>query len=196
MAEIELGRRFGQAGGSHVGYSRQVSVSMRRSQLDTRKYRPRVRWIQTIERMEVAMRRLFIGLVTSLLLLLPAMAADEVPDGTIELSGGSVAVGIGYSWGSGKLVFQGKTYPLKVQGVSIVDVGASDYTATGSVHNLKRLEDFAGNYTAATAGATVAAGASATILKNQNGVIIKLSATRQGLQFTLAPEGIKISLAN
>jgi hypothetical protein len=146
--------------------------------------------------MEVVMRRFFMGLATSMLLLFPAMAADQVPDGTIELSGGSVAVGIGYSWGSGKLVFQGKTYPLKVQGISIVDVGASDYTATGSVHNLKKVEDFAGTYAAASAGATVGGGASATILKNQNGVVIRLSATRQGLQFTLAPEGIKIGLAN
>ncbi len=56
------------------------------------------------------MRRFFIALVMSLLALLPAMAADQGPDGTIELSGGSVAVGIGYSWGSGKLVFQGKQY--------------------------------------------------------------------------------------
>jgi hypothetical protein len=146
--------------------------------------------------MEVVMRRFFIGLVTSLLLLFPAMAADQVPDGTIELSGGSVAVGIGYSWGSGKLVFQGKTYQLKVQGISIVDVGASDYTATGSVFNLKKVEDFAGTYTAATAGATVAGGVSGTAMRNQNGVTIQLTATRQGLQFTLAPEGIKISLAN
>jgi hypothetical protein len=146
--------------------------------------------------MEVVMRRFFMGLVTSLLLLFPAMAADQVPDGTIELSGGSVAVGIGYSWGSGKLVFQGKTYQLKVQGISIVDVGASDYTATGSVFNLKKVEDFAGTYTAATAGATVAGGVSGTAMRNQNGVTIQLTATRQGLQFTLAPEGIKISLAN
>jgi|SRR5208282_2159711 len=169
---------------------------MQRSQLSAKIYRPTLSPIHTIERLEVMMRRLFIGFVTSLLLLLPAMAADQVPDGTIELSGGSVALGIGYSWASGKLVFQGKTYPLKVQGVSIVDVGASDYTATGSVHNLKRLEDFAGNFTAASAGATVAGGASGTIMKNQNGVTIELSATRQGLQFTLAPEGLKISLAN
>src|SRR6266852_2321294 len=68
--------------------------------------------------MEVAMRRFFIALVTSLLALFPAMAADQAPDGTIELSGGSVAVGIGYSWGSGKLVFQGKQYPLKVPRLS------------------------------------------------------------------------------
>ena len=140
------------------------------------------------------MRRFFIALVTSLLALLPAMAADQVPDGTIELSGGSVAVGIGYSWGSGKLVFQGKQYPLKVEGVSIVDVCVSDYTATGSVYGLKKLEDFAGTYTAATAGVTVAGGVSGAAMRNQNGVAIQLSATREGLQFTLAPAGIKISL--
>jgi hypothetical protein len=164
--------------------------------LDAKIRRPTLPRIQTIERKEVVMRRFFIGLVTSFLFLWPAMAADQVPDGTVELSGGSVAVGIGYSWGSGKLVFQGKTYKLNVQGLSIVDVGASDYTATGSVHNLKRLEDFPGNFTAATAGATVAGGASGTIMRNQKGVTIELSATRQGLQFTLAPEGLKISFAN
>jgi len=144
--------------------------------------------------MEVAMRRFFIGLVTSLLALFPAMAADQAPDGTIELSGGSVAVGIGYSWGSGKLVFQGKQYPLKVEGLSIADVGVSDYTATGSVYNLKKLEDFEGTYAAVTAGATVGGGVSGAVMRNQNGVLIQLSATRQGLQFTLAPAGIKLSL--
>jgi hypothetical protein len=144
--------------------------------------------------MEVAMRRFFIGLVTSLLALFPAMAADQAPDGTIELSGGSVAVGIGYSWGSGKLVFQGKQYTLKVSGLSIADVGVSDYTAAGSVYNLKKPEDIEGTYAAATAGATVGGGVSGAAMRNQNGVLVQLSATRQGLQFTLAPAGIKISL--
>jgi len=140
------------------------------------------------------MRRFFIGLVASLLALVPAMAADQVPDGTIELSGGSVAVGIGYTWGSGKLVFQGKQYQLKVSGVSIADVGVSDYTATGSVYSLKKAEDIAGTYAAATAGVTVAGGVSGVAMKNQNGVLIQFSATREGLQFTLAPAGITITL--
>jgi len=124
------------------------------------------------------------------------MAADQVPDGTVELSGGSVALGIGYSWGSGELVYQGKTYQLKAEGLSIVDLGASDYTATGSVYNLKKLEDFAGTYAAATAGATVITGASDTIMRNEHGVTIELSAAHQGLQFTLAPEGLTVSLAD
>jgi hypothetical protein len=145
--------------------------------------------------MEVVMRRFLIGLVTSLLVLLPAMAADEGPDGTVEFSGGSVAVGIGFSWGRGTLDFQGKQYRLRVRGLSVVDVGASNFTASGAVFNLTKVADFAGTYTAATAGATVAGGASATIMRNQNGVTIRMSATRQGLQFTLAPEGLTITMA-
>jgi hypothetical protein len=144
--------------------------------------------------MEVAMRRFFIALVTSLLALLPAMAADQGPDATIEFSGGSVAVGIGYTWGSGKLVFQGRQYQLNVTGISIADVGVSDYTATGSVYSLKKAEDIEGTYAAATAGATVAGGVSGAAMKNQHGVLIQFSATRQGLQFTFAPAGIKITL--
>src|SRR5882762_3649515 len=104
--------------------------------------------------MEVAMRRFFIALVTSLLALLPAMAADQGPAGTIEFSGGSVAVGIGYTWGSGKLVFQGRQYQLQVSGVSIADVSVSDYTAAGSFYNLKKAEDIEGTYASAAAAAT------------------------------------------
>ena len=142
------------------------------------------------------MRRVLVGTIASLLLLLPAMAADQVPDGTIELTGGSVSVGIGYTWGSGHLVFQGKTYQLKTNGLSVVDVGASDYTASGTVYNLKKVEDIQGNYTAGSAGAVVAGGASVTIMKNQNGVTIQLTSTRQGLQFTLAAQGLYITLVN
>jgi hypothetical protein len=57
-----------------------------------------------------------------------ALTAD-VPTATIELSGGSVAAGIGYTWGRGTLIFEGKKYPLKVSGLSIVHVGISNYTA-------------------------------------------------------------------
>lgn len=141
------------------------------------------------------MRRFLIGLVASLLALLPARAADQgPPDATIELSGGSVALGIGYTWGSGKLVFQGKQYLLNVSGLSIADVGVSNYTATGSVYNLKKPEDIEGTYAGVTAGATVAGGVSGAAMRNQNGVLIQLSATREGLQFTFAPAGIKITL--
>jgi len=66
--------------------------------------------------------------------------------------------------------------------------------ATGSVYNLKRLEDFNGNYTGVTAGVTIAGGAGATAVQNQNGVVINLVSTTQGLKFKLSVDGVKLTL--
>ena len=54
------------------------------------------------------MRRFFALLSVGVALLLanPPVSSAQVPDGVIELSGGSVSAGIGYSWGSGTLIFQ------------------------------------------------------------------------------------------
>ena len=123
----------------------------------------------------------------------PAIAQD-VPDATIELWGGSVAVGIGYTWGSANLIYQGKEYPLKVSGLSIVQVGAAKYTASGSVYHLTQPSDINGIYTSISVGAAVAGGASATAMKNSRGVVIQLAATQVGLNFSLAPRGVEIKL--
>lgn len=122
----------------------------------------------------------------------PPARSQEAASATIELSGGSVAVGIGYSWGKGTLTYQGRKYPLKVSGLSIVNVGASNYTASGVVYHLNQVSDINGNYVAGEAGATVAGGASVLSMKNDRGVVINMTTTRGGLQFTLAPEGLTI----
>lgn len=44
-----------------------------------------------------------------------AVAQERRPDATLQLSQGSVAAGIGFSWGKGTLTYEGKTYPVKVQ---------------------------------------------------------------------------------
>jgi len=67
--------------------------------------------------------------------------------------------------------------------------------AAGSVYNLKKLEDFDGNYTAAGAGATIAGGGDVAAMKNQNGVVIQMKSTTQGASLKLAAEGIKLSVA-
>jgi hypothetical protein len=51
-----------------------------------------------------------------------------------------------------------------------------------------------GNYTAAGAGATIAGGAGATAMRNQNGVLVELTSTAQGANLKLAAEGIKLSV--
>jgi len=122
-------------------------------------------------------------------------ALAQTPDGVIELSGGSVSAGIGYSWGSGTLIFQGKRYPLKVSGLSLGSVGIADYTAAGNVTGLKRPQDINGVFTAVGAGATLGGGASIAAMQNQNGVVIHLTSTTQGLSLSLAASGMKLSLA-
>jgi hypothetical protein len=122
------------------------------------------------------------------------LAQEKKPDATLTLSTGSVAVGVGFTWGNGVLTYQGKEHPFSIEGLSVVDVGISKAEATGVVYNLKRLEDFNGNYTGVTAGATVAGGAGATSVQNQNGVLINLTGTSQGLKFKLSVDGVKMTL--
>jgi len=142
------------------------------------------------------MKRLtgFLTVAALSMALTPAWAADKTPDATIKLHAGSVAVGIGFSWGSGTLTYKGKEYPIDVKGLSVGDVGASKVEASGKVFGLKKLADFDGNYTAVTAGATVAGGGSVTAMQNQNGVSVELVATTQGVKFALGGGGVDMKI--
>ncbi len=115
-------------------------------------------------------------------------------DGLIELSSGSVAAGIGFSWGGGKLIQAGKEYPLKVDGLSVGSVGITKANAYGKVYKLKKLTDINGTYTAIGAGATVIGGGSAITMKNSKGVIIDLYTTTEGVNLSLGGAGVKIEL--
>jgi hypothetical protein len=123
-----------------------------------------------------------------------AWTQEGTPDGTVKISSGSVAAGVGFSWGSGVLTYQGKEHPFSVSGLSVADVGISQAEASGSVYHLKKLEDFNGNYTGVSAGATVAGGGGGMALRNQNGVVVNLAGTTQGLKFKLGVDGVKITL--
>ena len=124
-----------------------------------------------------------------------ATTADLGPtQGTVTFSGGAIAIGIGFQWGNGTLTYHGQQYQFKMNGLSVLDVGVSSVTGSGTVHNLYKVADFSGNYVAATAGATVAGGGSVTTLKNQNGVVIDGITTAQGVRLTLAPGGVNLTL--
>jgi hypothetical protein len=150
------------------------------------------------------MRNMTVSLLACALLATPAFAEDpqtdqsantaEQPDATLDLTGGSFAVGVGFVWGGGALMYGGAKHEFKLSGVSIVDVGGARITATGDVYHLQNLKDFNGNYTAVSAGVTVAGGGSVAILRNEHGVVIKLHATTAGLRFNLAAEGVGIKL--
>jgi hypothetical protein len=123
-----------------------------------------------------------------------ARADEKTPAATLKLSEGSVAAGVGISWGGGTLTYKGKDYPINVTGLSIGDVGVTKIEAAGKVYNLKKLDDFNGNYTALAAGLTVAGGGSVTGMKNQNGVSVELVSTTQGVKFVLGGGGVDMKI--
>lgn len=114
--------------------------------------------------------------------------------GSVSFTGGAVALGVGYQWGSGILRFRGRDYPFRVRGLSVLDIGATRVTATGTVRHLVHVADFSGNYVAVSAGATLAGGGSIGTLRNQNGVTIEGITTQQGLRLTLAASGLHVTL--
>ena len=127
----------------------------------------------------------------------PPVAEGAIPSGYVWLSGGSVAVGIGYSWGHGTLYYSKdqKQYKFKISGVSVADVGAAGITAEGEVYNLASEADLGGNYSAVTAGVTIIEGGSVAYLRNdKNGVVIKLHSQTGGLRFNLSANGMRITL--
>jgi hypothetical protein len=143
-----------------------------------------------------SMRRMFVfgGICLGFLLSQATPSLAQTPDAVIELSGGSLAAGIGFTWGSGTLIYQGQRYPLKVSGLSLASVGATEYTLAGSVTGLKTPQDINGVYTTVAVGATLGGGGGAAAMQNQNGVMIHTTSTSEGLSLTLATEGVKITL--
>jgi hypothetical protein len=126
------------------------------------------------------------------------MAADAQgvgsPVGKLNFMGGSVAAGVGFSWGSGTLVFQGKTYDIKVSGFAVGDVGVASIDVTGDVYNMTSIADFDGNYAAAGIGGTLAGGGTVMTMENSHGIVIQVRSTTAGLHLNLGPSGINFTI--
>ena len=127
--------------------------------------------------------------------LAPAAGACDTPDGMIEFSGGALAAGVGYAWGRGTLQYQGRTIPITVKGLSVLALGGGAIEASGVVCNLAKLQEFDGDFTAVSAGATLPGGHGITTMENRNGVVISLRSTTQGLHFNVSLEGVAIRVA-
>lgn len=124
------------------------------------------------------------------------VAEGSIPSGYVWLSGGVIAIGIGYSWGHGTLYNSKdqKEYKFKISGVSVADVGGAGITAEGEVYNLASPADLNGDYSAVTAGVTIGEGGSVAYLKNDKGVVIKLHSQTGGVRFNLSANGMHVTL--
>jgi hypothetical protein len=143
-------------------------------------------------------KRIFLSLAMVVLFLvavIPGTAQEPYYSvGTVSIDMTSVALGIGFSSGSGVLRFNGERYTFKVDGLSVGAVGIASISAVGNVYNLSNVSQFAGSYAAAGAGLALAGGSAGLTLKNQSGVIINLYAVQQGVELNIGPQGFKITM--
>ena len=127
------------------------------------------------------------------LLGMPA-AADAQSTGTVRVKVTGVGFIIGGGGGTGTLNFRGKTYPLRVSGLSAGTIGVSTADMVGTASNLRSAQDIAGTYSALGAGVAVAGGGRAVTLQNAKGVVLSLRGRQAGFQASLGIGGVEISM--
>ena len=122
----------------------------------------------------------------SFLLGSPLAADDMVPSGSIRIEQVQIAfIGSG-NLGGGTLTVGGRQYDFTVGGLGV---------ATGTVYNLRNIEDFDGAYVQGRYGlaiGTISAGE--LVLGNARGVVLKLEAERTGLALSLGGDAVYIDL--
>ncbi|MBB2203838.1 hypothetical protein [Gluconacetobacter takamatsuzukensis] len=104
-----------------------------------------------------------------------------------------IGVGAGYTWGTGQLVYAGRSYDFTISGGGLGSVGYSHIQGHGTVRNLARLQDFDGTYWAVQAEATMGKGLGSKLMENNHQVDIDLTAaTASGAR--LSAEAMRITL--
>jgi len=130
---------------------------------------------------------------TYLIAVLPPADAS----GEVQIESTSIALGIGVTWGHGTLTLKdGTKKKFKVDGLSLLDLGVSSVKADGYVYGLKDLQAFSGTYYGAKAGMAIGGGGGNAVLKNKAGVTIYLDSRQEGLKFSLAGGGAKLTLVD
>lgn len=126
--------------------------------------------------------------------VISVISAPKV-SGAVEMKTKSVAIGIGVAWGQGSFTMYDETnHAFTVKGLTVLDAGISSVEATGEIYNLVEAKDLEGLFVAGEAGVALIGGGSGVILKNNNGVVMKLKSSQKGVRLTLAGEGLKIKL--
>jgi hypothetical protein len=127
-------------------------------------------------------------------MLIVATLPSQADTGTVRFRVGSAGFIVGVGGGSGTLTFHGKTYPLRISGVSVGMIGVSSADLAGRARNLRQASDIAGTYSAVGAGLAVAGGASTARMQNANGVILEVKGTKVGFSASLDLSGLTISM--
>lgn len=113
--------------------------------------------------------------------------------GTVKIEQVQLAfIGSG-NLGGGTLQFGDQNYRFTVGGLGIGGFGVSEIKASGDVYNLSQLRFFPGAYAQARYGLVVGDVSTGDLwLENNNGVVLKLKAEREGLALSLGADAVYI----
>lgn len=139
----------------------------------------------------------FLFTLSFLLLAHTSAVPAQVPDGTLKITRRTVSPGIGLEWGQGVLTYNGRDYPFSYRAGAPfrhVDTEITTLELSGQVFNLKKLDDFNGNYQKVEIEGSVSGGGSRVTMKNQNGVVINVVSPIEGRKFDLTREGLDVEL--
>lgn len=125
----------------------------------------------------------------------PLIADDLVPSGAVRIEQVQIAfIGSG-NLGGGTLTVGGRKYDFTVGGLGVGGIGLSKMVATGTVYNLRNIEDFDGAYVQGRYGLALGnLSAGELVLGNTKGVVLKLKAERTGLALSLGGDAVYIDL--
>lgn len=134
-------------------------------------------------------------LLLSAVMLVYSHTASEAHDSWLKLrvvKGGFI---VGAEVGKGTLYRHRRAYPISAFGIGAgAIIGGSVARLKGRVYNLRRVGDIAGKYFAVGAGGAIIKGASVVKLRNSKGVVLKLSGSQLGLEFSLNLSGMVLAL--
>jgi Alginate export len=143
------------------------------------------------------------GTVAAISIVVAAAQAGQSPasgpahaaaDATLTLRGRTAALGVGFAWGASSVEFQGKTYPVRVDGFVFGGLGTASLEGVGEVFGLTKIEDLNGNYTALASGGAFGEGTGKLVMRNDKGVRIVMDVKGAGLQVGAGPRGITLSV--
>jgi len=137
---------------------------------------------------------LFAVVGVAIILLASAPSRSFAESGSVRIRVTNVGFIVGVGGGSGTLNFRGRSYPLRISGVSLGSIGVAGADLVGTASHLRTAADIAGTYSVASAGIAVAGGAKAATLQNSNGVVLTLRGRQVGFAANLSVSGMTISM--
>jgi len=135
-------------------------------------------------------------MVICLVFLIASVASAEgkIPSGTIEIDETQLGFIIGGDIGKGVLHYKGVDFYFKTGGIKVGGMGIAKISAVGEAYDLFDIDQFPGIYVTGDYGIALGGGVGGLVLKNENGVFLRLRSTLEGVALAVGLEGITIKL--